>query len=158
VTRVFQDDLPAISISRLRAEGVITAETTEFVVRLGDVTQTVGVRARRFPNGGGWSSFLCPSCGIQVRILRLLNGEVICCSCCIRRGVSHRAWPMSVRKRAEHRIPKLRAKLESEVSLRLKPVLWGTMERRRQLELSLRQSLLVLRQHNLRDIGKLRGK
>jgi hypothetical protein len=35
--RVFQDDLPSISISRLRATGVINPETTEFVVRLGDV-------------------------------------------------------------------------------------------------------------------------
>ena len=35
---------------------------------------------------------------------------------------------MSVRQRAEHRIPKLRAMLESETSLRLKPVLWGKMD------------------------------
>jgi hypothetical protein len=156
--RVFQDDLPVVSISRLRASGVITAETTEFVVKLGDIERTVGVRARRFPSGGGWSSFLCPSCGIQVRLLRLLNGEVICCRCCASRGVGPRCWPMNVQQRAEHRIPKLLAKLESEVSLRLKPGLRGTMERRQQLELSLRQSRLVLRQHNLRDIGRLRGK
>jgi hypothetical protein len=35
------------------------------------------------------------------------------------------------------RIPKLKAKLESETSLRLKPVLWGTMERRKQHEAAL---------------------
>jgi hypothetical protein len=44
---------------------------------------------------------------------------------------------MSVRQRAEHRIPKLRAKLESVESLRLKPHLWGKMERRSRLEAAL---------------------
>jgi hypothetical protein len=45
---------------------------------------------------------------------------------------------MAVRQRAEHRIPKLRAMLESDVSLRLKPHLWGKMERRKRLEAALR--------------------
>jgi hypothetical protein len=35
------------------------------------------------------------------------------------------------------RIPKLKAMLESETSLRLKPVLWGKMERRKQHEATL---------------------
>ena len=142
--RVFQDDLPAIYISRLRATGVITPETTDFVVRLGDVEQTVGVRARRFPCGGGWSSFVCPSCGVQVRVLRLLNGTVVCCRCCIRRGIRPRAHTMSVRRRAEHRIPKLRAMLESKESLRLKPVLWGTMERRKRHEAALARAEFIV--------------
>ena len=46
---------------------------------------------------------------------------------------------MSVRQRAAHRIPKLRAMLESKQSLRLKPDLWGTMERRKRLEARLRE-------------------
>jgi hypothetical protein len=79
-------DLPSISISRLRATGVIGAETTEFVVRLGDIEQTVGVKERRFPNGGRWSLFCCPSCGRNARVLRLLKGAVVCCRCCTRRG------------------------------------------------------------------------
>jgi hypothetical protein len=134
---VFQDDLPSISISRLRATRVITPEMTEFVVRLGDVEQTVGVKERRFPNGGAWSLFLCPSCGQNARVLRLLNGAVVCCRCCARRGVRCRCETMSVRQRAEHRIVKLRAMLESKESLRLKPVLWGTMERRKRHEAAL---------------------
>jgi hypothetical protein len=44
---------------------------------------------------------------------------------------------MSPRQRAAHRIPKLKAMLESETSLRLKPVLWGTMERRKRHEATL---------------------
>ena len=48
-------------------------------------------------------------------MLRLLNGALVCCRCCIRRGVLVRAGrsDTSVRQRAEHRIPKLRAMLES---------------------------------------------
>jgi hypothetical protein len=139
VGRVFQDDLPSVSISRLRASGVTTAETTTFLVQLGGIEQTVGVKERRFPNGGGWSSFVAPCCGRQVRILRLLDGAMVCSCCCKRRGIRPRADPMSVRQRAEYRIPRLRALLESETSLRLKPVLWGTMERRSRLEAALRE-------------------
>jgi hypothetical protein len=137
VERVFQDDLPSISISRFRATGVITPETTEVVVKFGDVERTVGVKARKFPNGGGWSSFVCPCCSVQVRVLRLLDGSLICCCCCQRRGVRPRSSPMSVRQRAEHRVPKLKAMLLSETSLRLKPHLWGKMERRKRHEATL---------------------
>jgi hypothetical protein len=136
--RVFQDDLPSISISRFRATGVVTPETTEVVVKFGAVEQTVGVKARKFPNGGGWSSFVCPRCGVQVRVLRLLNGGVLCTRCLTRRGVRFRSeLGMSVTQRAEHRIPKLKAMLLSETSLRLKPVLWGKMERRKRHEAAL---------------------
>jgi hypothetical protein len=141
VGRVFQVDLPSIVISRLRAIGVITAETTEFVVKLGGVEQTVGVKARRFPNSGGWSSFLAPCCGKQVRILRLLDGALVCSGCCKRRGIHPRAETLSVRQRAEHRIPKLKAVLERDKPLRLKPsTLWGTMERRKRYEAALREA------------------
>ena len=50
---------------------------TEVVIKFGDVEQTVGVKARKFPCGGSWSSFLCSSCGVQVRVLRLLAGGVL---------------------------------------------------------------------------------
>ena len=42
--RRFTDDLPSISISRLRAEGVITPETKTFLVKLGDVEAVAAVR------------------------------------------------------------------------------------------------------------------
>jgi hypothetical protein len=146
VSRVFQDDLPCVSISRLRALGVITSETTEFLVQLGDVEQTVGVTERRFPRGGGWSLFVCPSCGGNVRLLRLLDGAVLCARCCISRGAGCRAWPMSRRQRAEHRIQKLRAMLETPVSLRLKPHLWGKLERRKRLEAALARCEFIVSQ------------
>ena len=160
--RRYADDLPTISISRLRAEGVITIENSEFVVRLGDVEETVGVKARRFPNGGSWSSFVSPCCGVQVRLLKLLNGRLLCCRCVRARGVLYRCDPMGAWRRAALRVPKLREWLDSTEPLRLKPAtLWGTMERRSQHEASLQRNLLILRRHDLaalnRELDKARA-
>jgi hypothetical protein len=55
-----------------------------------------------------------------------------------------RAHTLSVRQRAEHRIPKLKAMLESETSLRLKAALWGKMERRKRHEAALRRCEFIV--------------
>ena len=140
----FADDLPAVKISRLRALGLITAETKEFLVRLGGVEQSVDLVLRRFPNRGSWSLFVCPTCSRWVQVLRALDGALVCRECCRRRGIRPRGDPLSVKQRAELRIPKLKAMLESKESLRLKPHLWGTMERRSRLEAALRKAELLL--------------
>jgi hypothetical protein len=153
VGRVILDDLRIIAISRLRALGLVTAEMTEFVVRIGEVEQNVGVTLRRFPNGGSWSRFICPACGWKVRVLRLLDGAVLCTRCCIDRGASPRAWSMSVKQRAERQVVKLRAMLESTESLRLKPHLWGKLERRSRVEAALaRCEYIVSRGRRFRDV------
>jgi hypothetical protein len=157
--RRFIDDLPFINISRLRAEGTITPARTEFVVRLGDVEQTVGVKHRKFPCGGGWSSFVSPCCGVQVRMLRLLNGCLLCRRCLRARGVRHRCDPAGARQRAAMRIPKLLAMLESDTPLRLKPsTMRGKMERREQHEAALQRNLLILRRHELAELAKVMDK
>jgi hypothetical protein len=143
VTR-YRDDLPAVSISRLRALDIITADTTEFLVQLGPVEQIVSVHLRRFPSGGSWSWFGCPTCGKWARTLRLHFDDIVCPGCCRRRGIQPRSWTLSPRQRAEHRIPKLRAMLESKESLRLKPVLWGTMERRKRHEAALARAEFIV--------------
>ena len=146
----YTDDLPAISISRLRAQGVVSAKTTEFTVRLGDVEAVVGVTHMAFPNGGGWSYFLCPCCGRKARTLRLLNGRLLRSRCFQARGVLYRAVPAGLRQRAALRIPKLRAMLESDKPLRLKPsTMRGKMERRERHEAALQRNLLILRRHDL---------
>jgi hypothetical protein len=144
VVTQYRDELPAVSISRLRALDIITAETTMFRVQLGHMEQNVSVHLRRFPSGGSWSWFGCPTCGKWARTLRLHLDDIVCPGCCKRRGIRHRCEPMSVRQRAEHRIPKLRAMLQSEQSLRLKPHLFGTMERRKRLEVALRRAELFV--------------
>ena len=140
----YRDDLPAVSISRLRATGVITAETTMFCVRLGHVEQNVSIHLRRFPSGGSWSWFGCPTCGRWARTLRLHFDDIVCPGCCRRRGIRPRGDTLGVRQRAERRIVKLRTMLESKESLRLKPVLWGKMERRKRHEAALRRCEFIV--------------
>jgi hypothetical protein len=148
---IFQDDLPSISISRLRATGAVTAEMTRTTIGIADVEVEVGLELVKFANGGSWSFFLCPFCGRKARILKLLEGCVLCWVCCHRRGARYRVWRNGgLRQRAELRIPKLRAQLESSTSLRLKSGLWGTMERRSRLEARLRRAEYIVAQHMAR--------
>jgi hypothetical protein len=150
----FIDDLPAVHISRLRALGVVTADMQQFTVALGDVTAVVGVSLLQFPNGGSWSFFVCPTCGKSVRTLRSLNGVIVCKRCCVARGVRYRCEPTGARQRAAMRAPKLFERLNSEASLRLKPHLWGTMERRSRYEETLQRNLAILRRADLAKLAK----
>lgn len=138
--RVYRENLPAVSISRLRATGAVTPEMTGTVVLLGDVEVSVGLAHTRFPNGGGWSYFLCPVCGRLAQRLRLLAGRLYCSRCLVCHGVRGRREPLSVRQRAELRVPELKARLSSDKSERLKPHLWGRQERRKRLETALAQA------------------
>jgi hypothetical protein len=91
----------------------------------------------KFPNGGSWSLFMAPCCGRRAKALRLYEGDLLCRLCLVARGVLWRCEPASLRRRAEMRIPKLKAMLESEAPLRLKPHLWGKLERRKRHEATL---------------------
>jgi hypothetical protein len=106
-------------------------------VWLGDVTVIVGLWHLHFPNGGGWSYFLCPTCGQKAQRLRLLAGQVLCRRCLLHRGVRSRLEPLSVKRRAAFRAPELIERLGRVESERLKPVLRGTMERRKRHEAAL---------------------
>jgi len=135
-----QDDLPSISISRLRASGAITAEMTRTTIGIADVEADVGLQLVRLANGG------CPHCGRRARVLKLLDGCVLCWRCCHRRGARYHVWTVSPKRRAEFRIPKLRAMLESETPLRLKPqqLRYSKLARRKRLTASLRRAEYVV--------------
>ncbi len=70
------------------------------------------------------------------------------------RGVRPRGDPIGLPKRAALRIPKLITMLESKESLRLKPVLYGTMERRARHEAALQRNLAILKRHDLAALAK----
>jgi hypothetical protein len=108
----------------------------------------------KFANGNSWSFFLCPQCGRKARVLKLLEGRVLCWRCCHRRGARYRVWTRDLRRRAELRIPRLRAMRESPVSLRLKPVLWGKMERRKRLEAALRRCEFIVARLQIRESSR----
>jgi hypothetical protein len=140
-------------ISPMRASGVISAHTTSTFIRFGEFEFAVGVMLLKFPNGGSWSFFLCPQCPRRARKLWLLDGRPACDRCCDDRHVRYRTDPMSPRQRAEISVPKLRARLESKTPARLHPRPDGSMlDRRRQLENSLRLAQLVLRRHRLKGV------
>jgi hypothetical protein len=139
---VTQDDLPSISISRLRATGAVTAEMTKTTIGVADVE--VCLQLVKFANGGSWSFFLCPHCGRRARTLKLFEEAVLCWRCCHHRGARYRVWTKSVRGRAEHRASKLALVLDSKASLRLKPHLWGTMERRKRHEAALARAEFII--------------
>jgi hypothetical protein len=118
---------------------------TRATIGINDVEVEVGLRLVRFPNGGSWSFFAAPCCGRRCRTLRLLDGAVLCRDCHRKRGVYPRAWAAGLRQRAQLRIPKLKAKLESPVPLRLKPHLrYSKMERRTRFEAALRKAELLV--------------
>jgi hypothetical protein len=120
-------------------------------ISLGDVELEVGLKLRKFPNGGSWSWFVCPTCSKWVRTLRLHGGgrglqAVLPAPRLERPGLGR--VPQAARGL---RIPKLRAMLESPVSLRLKPsTLWGTMERRKRFEAALRRCEYIVAKHELK--------
>ena len=87
-------------------------------------------------------------------MLRSLNGAILCRYCLIARGVRYRCEPTGARQRAAMRIPKLIAMLDSDESLRLKPVLCGTMERRARHEAALQRNLAILKRHDLAALAK----
>ena len=152
--RLFRTDLETVKVSRLRAAGVITAASTETVIKLGDVEQTVGLYLRSFSNGGSWSLFIAPCCGRKAQTLRLMSGKLYCGRCLTEQGIGSRFWPMSARQRAAVRVPELIARLSSTQSERVKPMLWGTMEKRCRHEAALRRAQIVLRKHALKGFDK----
>jgi hypothetical protein len=130
-------------VSRLRASGVITADSTSVTIAFGEgaaaIQRQVGVTHRKFPNGGSWSFFVCP-CGRRARTLRLHgDGRVVCRYCC---GLTDRP------KFSPISIERLKAKLYGGPA-RLNPREGRTIDRRKQLEASLKRALIATRSRSL---------
>jgi hypothetical protein len=157
--RLLLETLPASeSVSRLRAEGKVTAETTSVWIGFGaiELKREVRLAHRRFPNGGSWSFFLCPRCERRVRRLRLNDGRPMCSRCC---GNFHRisyGSPAQREAARERRIEELR-KLINGGPARLNPRPGRTLDRRWWLTVSLRRARIAQRWEVLRRYraGKL---
>jgi hypothetical protein len=111
----------------------------------------VGLSLVRFPNGGSWSFFVCPF-GRKYRNLRLA-----CRGCLKARGLffgSHAS------KRTAWIAPRRLARLNSTEPARLHPRRGRLLNRRANLELRLKHSLIVARQATIaqfeKDAGELR--
>jgi hypothetical protein len=135
--RTVIDDLPHVSVSRLRASGAITLdmESATIIFPAGD-TFVVPLRHVRFGNGGSWSYFVC-DCGCWRRVLRLYQGALACQGCLRARGLRYRVEDLGRRERAEHVASSLAGRLAGDAPARLHPRPGRTMDRRRRLETAL---------------------
>ena len=141
------DELPGVSVTRLRAIGDVTPAMKTTIVKLGDVEFVVELLLHGFPNGGSWSLFRCPGCGRRARILRLLEGRLACCRCCKARGLHARVELIAAANRAAYLAPKRLARLNSDTPARLHPRPGRKLDRRRNLEFALKRSMIVSRKH-----------
>jgi hypothetical protein len=148
------EDLPAVSISPMRAAGTVSKDDVSTVIRFGDgdVEFAVGVTHVRFPNGGDWARFACPGCGRAGRKLWLFDGAPRCFRCCFARGVGARAWPIGQLKRAEASVARLSAKLAGVARSNPRP--GRRLDHRDQLENELRLAQLVLKRHRLKGVKR----
>ena len=147
------DDLPGVSVSRMRALGEITAATEVASVGFGEVSFNVAISLRRFPNGGSWSFFVCP-CGRRARTLRLFEGGLACRQCLGARGLRPRVQLIRSEKRAAYHAQRILARLNAATPARLRPRPGRMLDRRANLEAKLRRSLIVARQFALDEHDK----
>ena len=140
-----KEDLPAVSVSRLRALDVIRPDMTSVAVKVADLERTVGLQHIHFPNGGGWSFFVCPQCGHRARTLRLTGDGRLACRRCD--GLRYRCERIDRGDRSVT-IAKLKALLYGPRQ-RIKPHFNLTVDRRRRLEASLRRALIRVRKARL---------
>jgi hypothetical protein len=152
MAREFQDDLASVNSARLRALGVIRPGAASAVVSFGEgaaaLVREIKVWHRRWSHGRGLSLFLCPRCGGKAQLLKLYDGAPQCRNCLRRSGVQFRIAYGTREERAEaraQRIEKLNAQLAGG-SIRARPRAGRSVERRRELELSLRRALIVERE------------
>jgi hypothetical protein len=151
--RYFQNDLATSpSVSRLRGLGVVNRNTKSVVIAFGEgddaLHREIRVTHRRFPNGGSWSFFSCPQCERRARVLKVHDGAVMCWRCCAARGARYRSASGSpVERDAERmaRLQKLRELLDGGPA-RLHPRRGRSLDRRRELTISLRRAMIRQRQ------------
>ena len=146
--RLTKDDLPTVNISRLRATGVITPDMASVTLAVGEKPGgfTVGLAHLSFPNGGGWSLFICPQCHGRRRVLRLTEAGRLACWRCD--GLVYACQ----RKDRSLQIARLKALLYGggqDDKARLKRRFLDRIDRRRRLEVALRRLIIADRQDRL---------
>ena len=95
-------------------------------------------------------------CARRARTLWLLDGRPACYWCCEARGVRGRAATLPRSQRAVHRQRRVLALFDGPPA-RLHPRPGRTMDRREQLDRSLRRSQMIERLHRMRGVEKVLG-
>ena len=135
----YRDDLPTVKVSKLRASGAIDAGSASAILTFGDFKRQVRIALRKFPTGGSWSLFICPTCSRRAQTLRLHDGRLVCQRC---DGLKWKAHALSARPDINGRVESLQARLESA---RLN---------RKGLTIALRKAIIQRRRYRLAKVSK----
>jgi hypothetical protein len=124
--RRFFDEFAKVRVSRFRASGVIDPAKRQAVIPFPNgQSKLIGAGHVRFPNGGGWSFFVCPKCAKLAGTLYLIDDAPRCLKCCDAMNIKHRSrygFGRDERRRASDKaLDQLIAKLETKEPLKLKP-------------------------------------
>ena len=150
------DDLPLVRVATLVARGEIRRDAKTARIRFGDdgVEYQVGVKVRRFRNGGFWAMLVCPRCGGGAQRLRLLDDRPACGKCVRASGLIYRSQSVRTEKRHPVTEPPRLAKLIKPARIHPRP--GRKLDRRPNLEFALRRSRIVARKHGV-DRAKDQG-
>ncbi|HZZ25531.1 MAG TPA: hypothetical protein VFE60_24580 [Roseiarcus sp.] len=131
-----------VRVSALVANRYVRRDAATARVRFGDdgVEHQVGVRVRRFRNGGFWAMLLCPRCGGGSQRLRLLDDRPACGKCVRASGLIYRSQSVRTEKRHLVTAPTRLAKLNSDRPLRVHARAGRMLDGRANLEFALRRS------------------
>jgi hypothetical protein len=151
-SRIFFDELVSVGISRLKATGRVRLEDRQALIPFGEQTKLIGIAHTKFPNGGSWSYFRCPTCGARSKKLWLVDDAPRCRLCLEKLGVRDRAaygFGRTERLRErDRRVDRLQAMLEGG-PMRFKPVPpnWGDrrIDRRNRLTAALQRARIATR-------------
>jgi hypothetical protein len=154
------DDLPVVMVSRLRAAGVIGRDTKTTTLRFDDsgVEFVVEVTSKKFPRcGGDWSMFRC-HCGRRSQKIRLFEGRPTCAHCIRSTGMRYRTEMVShASKRTALTAPKRIERLTSIEPACACPRPGRRLDRRANIELALKRSLIVERRAKIAQFEKGSG-
>ena len=150
------EDLPAIRVSALVANGYIGRDAVTALIRFGDesVEYGVGVRIRAFPNGGFLAMLVCPRCGGGAQRLRLLDNKPACGRCVRASGLRYRVESTAAKDRHLLTAPGRTARLNGEKPARVNPRPGRRLDRRAPIEAALKRSLLVVRRRGIAEFEK----
>lgn len=124
--RRFFDEFAKVRVSRFRAMGVIDPAKRQAVIPFPNGTsKLIGTQHVRFPNGGGYSFFVCPKCAKRAGVLYLIEDAPRCTQCCDAMNIKHTSkWGFGRASRSDAsdvHLDQLIAQVETNTPLRLKP-------------------------------------
>jgi len=150
------EDLPLVRVSTLVALGEIGRDAKTALIRFGDdgVEHQVGVRVRRFRNGGFWAMLVCTRCGGGAQRLRLLDDKPTCGKCVRASGLRYRVESTAAMGRHLLTVPERIARLHGDKPARVNPRPGRRLDRRANLEARLHRSLIVARKAKIAEFEK----